>query len=167
MLEAPPDTHIYLATDLQIEVLQALSQQRHFFEPYLNGHTISLTKCYAITLTIPEGTRKYIQEREGKVIDYLYFLLERYNMPGQYVLEHTRKGVEHIHGVCYSKDIQKYTKHSMKSKGAITYTYVHPEYPYEHTIKEITSNIAFTGWSKYIIKCLVHPNVIEFFNRLS
>lgn len=164
MNEAVPSTHIYMPTSLRIEVEQAFSLQRHYFEPYLNGHTISQLKCYAITLTVPDSTVKFIREREANLIDFFYFLLKKHNMLGIYVLEYTKKGVEHIHGIVYSKDIEKMTKKVVRNKGGNTYTYLHPTYPYEHTIKEVKTNQAFTGWKNYIVKGLIHPNVVEFFN---
>lgn len=163
----PPEkltSQIFMPTSLQIDVEQSFRLYRHYFEPYLSSHTLSKLKCYAITLTIPENTAKYIREKNAKVIDYFHFLLKTHKMEGVYVCEYTKKGVEHIHGVVYSNIIAEYKKTQIKSKGNFTYTYTHPTYPYEHQIKEITTNLAFTGWMKYCTKHLIHPNVIEFFN---
>lgn len=154
----------YSGTNSQVEVSNAI--ERYLAYAKANDDYFGY---FAITLTIPDHIGKHIKsigDNSKSVIGYFEFLLTQWGLKGVWTVEHTRKGVEHLHGVVYNLDIPKYNKQSLKIKGKWTYTYIAPMevYPYHHIIKTLPSKRAMTGWRNYMIKHCIHKSVIEYFD---
>lgn len=156
---------LYSGDNTQVEVANAIERYLEYAKTY-----DEYWNYYAITLTMPDYVAKHIKEHcdnknHKSVIGYFEYLLGQWGINGIWIVEHTKKGVEHLHGVVYTEKFLSYPKQTFKKNGKWTYTLVAPEdiFPYQHVIKTLPSKRAMTGWRNYMIKHCIHKSVIEYF----
>lgn len=155
---------IFNQTDDEIEVGQTIFDYYEY--AYENEE---FWNYYAITLTIPKNTSDMIKKSDRKdksVQGYFEYLLKQLNFNGVWVVEHTKKGVEHLHGIVYTSEIVKNNipkfKRYINKKLSYSYDLSLLDYPYQHVVKDITSRRAMTGWCRYMTKNCIHKTVLEY-----
>lgn len=150
---------IFTTKNTQIEVSQAIQnylEYARYYDEYQD--------YYAITLTIPKNDADKLKNEKFDIIGYFKDRLLHLKINGIWIVEHTKKGVEHLHGVVYTKQWKDIPNKRILIKKTYSYT-KEIDYPFHHVVKTLPSKRAMTGWHNYMIKHCIHKTVVEYMSK--
>lgn len=153
-----PYAKIYPVGSTQYEVCVALNNYFDRAETYNDYYNY-----YACTFTIPKYENDVLKtSKTHNIQGYFEYLLKSINLEGIYIQELTKKGVVHLHGVVYTKNIDRTTKYRRRIKGKWSYSYRIKDYPFEHIIKDLPTTRAKNAWVSYMIKNQTSKTLLEY-----
>lgn len=151
---------IFTTDHTQIEVCQAVNNYLEYARYYEE-----FEHYYAVTLTISKNNADKIKAEKLDIQGYFYDRLKELNISGIWVMEHTKRGVEHLHGVVYTEQWKDIPNKSIKIKNKYSYTKTLDNYPFQHVIKTLPSKLAMTHWRNYMLKSCIHKTVVEYIQK--
>lgn len=151
---------IFTTKNTQIEVAQAIDN----YLEYARYHN-EFSDYYAVTLTIPKNDADKIKGNKLDIQGYFIDRLKDLNISGIWIMEYTKKGVEHLHGVVYTEQWRDIPNKKTIIKKKWQVSKVLPDYPFHHIVKTLPSKIAMTGWRNYMIKHCIHYTVVEYIQK--
>lgn len=127
----------------------------------------SFDPFWALTYSLKPSEWNWLK-KTGRTLDetlgYLHSLLKIDKFKGVFVVEYTKKGVPHLHGIvldiCKEHLEQKYHK---KGKKFDVY-YINNTINRSHVLKPIRNKKAYNGWVDYMIKDYTPLSILQYFN---
>lgn len=122
---------------------------------------------WALTYTLKPSEWQWIYKNKrtmDETLGYFRSLLKELKIKGVFVVEYTKKGVPHLHGICidFHKKLeldQQCLKRGKKFDVYYTIKGLHRS----HKLKPIKSKRAYNGWVDYMIKECTPLSILSYF----
>lgn len=121
------------------------------------------THCFSLTLTLTPAESNILKKNGADITGYFKFLLENYNISGTHIIEFTKKGVQHLHGIFYFNDLKKdLIRRTKKYRKKYDIYYTWDRIQSQHVIKPINSYAQYKGWLNYMVKNQISTTVLTY-----
>jgi len=166
---------IFSSTTDEVEFVNTVNEWLKYVPMSLCGGDNKETQppyCYdrlfALTLTITPNDKHKLVSNGADVRDYFAYILTELGLNNSiFIMELTKKKVEHIHGfVQISRQFDNHLRQeSIKIKGKYQSIYKDDRLQYQHVFKKINTRMASSGWTRYMAKGCIHKTVLDYLEQ--